>query len=101
MTLITVILTVLVLNIPFGYWRSASRKFGLQWVLAIHLPVPGVVALRVFSGLGWQLYTFPLLIAAFFIGQYLGGRLHAWMITHGRMTATGCLVMDMYRSLQK
>lgn len=101
MTLIAVILAVLVLNIPFGYWRSETRKFSLQWVLAVHLPVPGVVALRVFSGLGWQLYTFPLLVAAFFIGQYLGGRLHAWMNARDGVTASGCLIMDLYRSVLK
>jgi hypothetical protein len=64
---------VFVLNLPFGYWRARVSKFSLQWVLAVHLPVPFVVAFRLLSGLGWQLITFPVLIGAFFLGQYAGG----------------------------
>jgi hypothetical protein len=40
----------------------------------VHLPVPVVVALRIFSGLGWQLMSFPVLVGAFFLGQFVGGR---------------------------
>lgn len=46
-----------------------------QWFLAIHLPVPLVIAPRVFSGLGWQLVSFPVLVGAFFLGQFVGGLL--------------------------
>ncbi len=63
-------------NVPFGVWRDRSRKFSWQWILAIHLPVPFIVALRIFSGLGFQLYTFPIMIGAFFLGQYAGGKLN-------------------------
>jgi hypothetical protein len=66
---------VFLLNIPFGYWRASVRKFSWQWALAIHLPVPVVIALRIFSGLGWQLLSFPVLIGAFFLGQFCGGKL--------------------------
>jgi len=71
----TVAALVFVLNIPFGYWRARVRKFSLQWILAIHLPVPLVIAFRVLWGLGWQFVTFPVLIGAFFLGQFAGGRL--------------------------
>jgi hypothetical protein len=37
--------------------------------------VPLVIALRVLSGLGWQLASFPVLVGAFFLGQYVGGKL--------------------------
>jgi hypothetical protein len=63
---------VFLLNLPFGYWRSRSRKFSLQWILAIHAPVPLVVACRILLGLGWHLVTFPVLIGAFFAGQFAG-----------------------------
>jgi hypothetical protein len=66
---------VLALNIPFGYWRATTRKFSWQWILAVHLPVPAVIAMRILSGLGWQLMSFPVLIGAFFLGQFSGGRL--------------------------
>jgi hypothetical protein len=66
---------VFLINIPFGYWRSRVRKFSRQWLLAIHLPVPLVVVCRIFMGLGWHLSTFPVLIGAFFAGQFAGGKL--------------------------
>jgi hypothetical protein len=75
MSIWLVALIVLLMNIPFGIWRSRTRKFSWQWILAIHLPVPMIIALRIFSGLGFQFYTFPIMIAAFFIGQFSGGRL--------------------------
>ena len=74
MSLWTVALLVFLLNLPFGYWRASTKKFSRQWMLAIHLPVPLVIALRIFSGLGWKLLSFPVLIGAFFLGQFVGGR---------------------------
>jgi hypothetical protein len=62
-------------NLPFGYWRAHVKRFSWQWFLSIHLPVPFVIALRLFSGIGWHAITFPVLIGAFFAGQLLGGRL--------------------------
>jgi hypothetical protein len=70
-----VALTVLVINIPFGFWRAGVRKFSLPWFLAVHAPVPLVVALRILSGLGFSLATLPLMIAAYFGGQFVGGRI--------------------------
>jgi len=74
MGLWTVALLAFLINLPFGYWRASVRKFSTQWFLAVHLPVPLVIALRVFSGLGWKLISFPVLIGAFFLGQFVGGR---------------------------
>jgi hypothetical protein len=65
---------VFVLNLPFGFWRARVRKFSWPWILAIHLPVPAIIALRIYSGLGWRFVTFPVLIAAFFAGQLAGGK---------------------------
>jgi hypothetical protein len=76
LSLFEVALAVLVLNIPFGFWRHGTRRFTLPWFLAVHLPVPIVVTLRVLSTLGWRFATFPVLIASFFLGQFLGGKLH-------------------------
>lgn len=74
-TLATVALATLVLNLPFGYWREGVRKFSPQWFLAVHVPVPLAIGLRFAVGLGFRLATLPLFIAAFFGGQFLGGRL--------------------------
>lgn len=73
--LVALALAVFALNVPFGYWRAGTRKFSAPWILAIHLPVPIVIAMRLASGVGWHLISFPPLIAAFFSGQLLGGRL--------------------------
>lgn len=78
MNLFTVAFTVLVLNLPFGFWRAGVKKFALPWFLAVHVPVPLVIALRLMSGIGWQIMTFPVLVGAFFLGQFLGGKLRLW-----------------------
>ena len=66
-------LAVLVMNLPFGFWRAGAKRFTRPWFVAVHAPVPFVIALRVVSGLGWHLVSFPVLIGAFFTGQFLGG----------------------------
>lgn len=75
MGLWTVALLVFLINLPFGYWRASARKHSRQWFLAVLLPVPLVVALRIFSGLGFKLISFPVIIGAFVLGQFVGGRL--------------------------
>lgn len=74
MTLWLVAFAVFLLNLPFGLWRSRVRRFSVAWFLSIHLPVPGVIALRLFSGLGWHWSTYPVLVGAFFAGQLAGSR---------------------------
>ena len=66
---------VFALNLPFGVWRSIVEKFSRAWFLAVHLPVFGVVALRLSFRLGWHPLTFAVLVAAFFAGQLVGGLL--------------------------
>ena len=78
LTLLKVALAVLLLNLPFGFWREGTEKFAVAWFVAIHAPVPMVVGLRLQSGLGWDLATFPVLIGAYFLGQFLGGKLRLW-----------------------
>jgi hypothetical protein len=78
MNIWTVALIVLLFNVPFGYWRAGVRKFSTQWILSIHSPIPFIIALRIYSGLGWRLITFPVMIGSFFAGQLIGGRIYAW-----------------------
>jgi hypothetical protein len=66
---------VLVLNLPFGFWRAGVKKFSLAWFLAVHAPIPLVVGLRLWSDLGFEWTTYPLMVGAYFAGQFLGGRL--------------------------
>ncbi|ROQ91221.1 hypothetical protein [Desulfosoma caldarium] len=60
-------------NVPFGYWRAHVQRFSRAWFLAIHLPVPLVVALRLVSGQGWRLASIAVFVGAFCLGQWLGG----------------------------
>ena len=73
--LIPVVTAVFCLNIPFGFWRAGVRKFSLPWFLSVHLPIPFIVGVRLVSGLGFHLSTFPVMIAAYLAGQYTGGAL--------------------------
>lgn len=65
-------ISVLLLNLPFGYWRAMVPKMSLKWFLAIHIPIPFVVLLRLIFETGFELYTYPIVILAFFTGQYFG-----------------------------
>lgn len=70
MNIWSVITIVFVLNVPFGYWRANTRKFSYQWFLSVHIPVPIVIAFRIFAGIGWHIITFPILIGAFFFVSF-------------------------------
>jgi hypothetical protein len=74
----TVAAAVLLINLPFGFWRAGVRKFSPAWFVAVHAPVPLAVGLRLASGLGFQWHTLPLFVGAFFGGQWLGGRIRSW-----------------------
>jgi len=70
-----VVLGILIVNLPFGWWRAGLRKFSPAWFVAVHAPVPLVVGLRSWAGLGFRWSLLPLFVAAYFGGQLLGGRL--------------------------
>ncbi len=64
-----------ILNLPFGYFRANTKKFSLMWFLYIHLPIPAIIVLRKYAGLG---FTFvPVIAMGAILGQLLGGRLYA------------------------
>ena len=73
LSLIELILIVLLVNIPFGYWRCMTDRFSKQWMMAIHLPVPLVFLLRIMSGFSWV--VIPLLMLSFATGQFIGGKI--------------------------
>ncbi len=72
----TVAALIALVNLPFGFWRAGLRKFSLSWFAAVHAPVPVAIALRFATGLGFEWRTLPIYVAAYFGGQWLGGRLH-------------------------
>jgi len=94
MNLLIVTLAVFVLNIPFGYWRANVKKLSVQWFLSIHVPIPFVIFLRIYGGIGFALYTYPIIVAAFFGGQFYGKILFSKFQKRSFSPLTSCLVMD-------
>lgn len=89
-------LAVLILNIPFGYWRANVKRLSWQWFLAIHVAVVIVIGLRLLSHLGFTWYSYVVLVSAFMIGQQLGG----FFIRKLKKVCdyvSSCMIMDLYR----
>jgi hypothetical protein len=101
MNLLTIAFLVFLLNIPFGYWRANVRKFSIPWFLSVHVPVPFVIALRLLSGMGFQLMTFPIMIVAYFGGQFAGSWLHRMRKNKDGVQVSSCLVWDLVGPHQK
>lgn len=97
--LLTVSLVVLILNIPFGYWRAHVKRFSLQWFLAIHIPVLLVISLRLATHLGFKWPTYVALIMAFFLGQQLGSLIIKGLAKKCTEISS-CLVMDLARCIR-
>ena len=57
-------------NLPFGAWRATVRKFSWRWFVAIHLPIPFIIVVRLSFGLGW--WFVPFMFASAVVGQVLG-----------------------------
>lgn len=74
MGLWTVALLVLLIGLPLGYWRASVRRRSGRWFLALLLPAAAVVALSVYAGLGFKPVSFPVIVGAFLLGQFVGGR---------------------------
>jgi len=66
--------SILLVNLPFGFWRAGLRTLSFRWFVAVHAPVPIAVGLRFATGLGFRWQTLPIFVAAYFGGQLLGGR---------------------------
>ncbi|MFA6403538.1 MAG: hypothetical protein WCX31_18235 [Salinivirgaceae bacterium] len=94
MRLVIISLVVFLFNIPFGYWRANVSQYSWQWVLAIHIPVPVIVFMRIYFNIGFAWYTYFFLVAAFFLGQQLGSKLHNLFLKHN-YAVSSCLVMDL------
>ena len=90
-------LVVYFLNIPFGYWRTNVKNFSAQWFFAVHVPVVFVILIRIFENIGFEFYTYPLFIIAFFLGQYTGSKVYSHRKNTSENSPSSCLVMDTYR----
>ena len=65
---------IFVVNLPFGYWRASVRKLSPTWFVAVHAAVPIVIVMRQSLGIEWSLPILPVMVAAYFAGQTVGGR---------------------------
>jgi hypothetical protein len=77
---VSVVLAIVVLvTVPFGFYRAYTRKLSLRWFLAIHVPVVFVFLARFEAHLS---YIFiPLTVLTFTAAQFLGGRAGRWWIS--------------------
>jgi L-asparagine transporter-like permease len=60
-------------NIPLGYWRCSVPRFSVCWFIAVHLSVPLLYEVRVWSAV--EIYWIPIFICAAIVGQFGGGRI--------------------------
>jgi hypothetical protein len=97
MRIVLVLVSIFLLNILFGYWRSNTKRLSVQWMMSIHVPVPIAVGLRL-SLLGWSWTLLPAFVTAFATGQYARGKIRHYFASQGHMHLTSCLVMDVGQS---
>ncbi len=64
------ILLAIGINLPFGAYRATVRRLSWQWFVAIHLPIPFIIVMRLSFGLGW--WFVPFMLASAVTGQLLG-----------------------------
>ena len=65
------------ITLPFGAWRATTRRLSLRWFLAIHVPIPIILLIRIESGYSW--HYIPFTLGGCLLGQVLGARFFsAW-----------------------
>jgi len=96
MKTVLVLAAIVAVNTFFGYWRSNTRRFSKQWILAIHVPVPIAIILRL-SFLGWSWLLLPVFVAAFAVGQFAGGQARR-LLRKRREDLSSCLPLDVVRA---
>lgn len=62
-----------VINMPFGLYRMGVKKYSWRWFLAIHLPIPLIILMRLGMGQSWRVVPFLFVFAI--MGQLAGGAL--------------------------
>lgn len=80
-----VLVAVVLVTLPFGFYRAYTRRLSLRWFLAIHVPVVFVFLARVEAHLSYAFIPFTCL--AFTTAQILGARAGRWWIKRRPLTA--------------
>eukprot|EP00887_Chlorella_sp_A99_P001587 scaffold8.g1587.t1 len=60
-------------NVPCGVWREHTRKFSLQWFIAVHATIPFVAMLR--RAVLMPQWALALTVVGAMAGQGVGARL--------------------------
>jgi hypothetical protein len=94
MATIYVCASIIFINIIFGYWRSNTQNFSFQWFLAIHIPVPVAIILRL-TLLGWSWLMLPVFVGAFAAGQFAGGVIRRFL-RKKRSSLGSFLISDLF-----
>lgn len=89
---------VVMINLPFGYWRAAVRKFSLQWALAIHIPVLLAIAIRVLHEIPFEPVTVAFTTMALFAGQSAGQYARRFLASVLPVPLTSCVFIDLVRA---
>lgn len=66
------IITLLV-NLPFGFARSKTRRYSFRWFLYVHMPIPLIFIIRNLSHI--EIKYIPVFVVAAVAGQLIGGKL--------------------------
>ncbi|MBE0429928.1 MAG: hypothetical protein IBX61_08670 [Thermoleophilia bacterium] len=66
-------LAATLVNFPFGYYRVGVRKYSSRWFLAVHLPIPLLLVMRL--ELAVSMRAVPLIFTAAVLGQLAGGQI--------------------------
>ena len=78
MRIAIVLVIVLFVTLPFGFYRAYTRKLSLRWFLAIHVPVVFVFLTRYEAHLSY--WYIPFTCTAFATAQIVGSRIGRWWI---------------------
>ncbi len=88
------------INIPFGYWRANLKRFSLQWFLSIHIPIPFIILVRIYTGIGFEFITYPIMIIAFFLGQLAGFKIYSYRKKQNLNYLSSSLFKDLYEEFK-
>jgi len=88
------------LNIPFGYWRANVKRFSLQWFFSIHLPIPFIILVRIYTGIGFEFITYPIMIIAFLLGQLAGLKIYIYRKKQSFAHLSSCLFKDLFEEFK-
>ncbi|MGD9809502.1 MAG: hypothetical protein AB7E76_03455 [Deferribacterales bacterium] len=68
-----------ILNLPFGWLRTYTRKFSIPWAVCIHAPIPMIAFIRIYTHTSWV--YIPLFFVFSIAGQIIGSRLKTRLIS--------------------